>query len=52
VIGRVTALGECTAARPLLFYRGRYTATAAQSPHEPLEVVDTLLAWPRHTDWI
>lgn len=52
VIGRVTGLGECRASRPLLFYRGRYTVTAAQSPHEPLEVVDTLLAWPRHTDWI
>jgi len=52
VIGRVTGLGECGPSRPLLFYRGRYTATAAQSPHEPLEVVDTLLAWPRHTDWI
>lgn len=52
VIGRVTGLGECGPHRPLLFYRGRYTVTAAQSPHEPLEVVDTLLAWPRHTDWI
>ena len=52
VIGRVTDLGECRPSRPLLFYRGRYTVTEAQSPREPLEVVDTLLAWPRHTDWI
>jgi 3-hydroxy-9,10-secoandrosta-1,3,5(10)-triene-9,17-dione monooxygenase reductase component len=52
VIGRVTELGECRDARPLLFYRGRYTGTAAVSPHDPPEVVDTLLAWPRHTDWI
>jgi len=52
VIGRVTGLGECAPARPLLFYRSRYTATAAQSPHEPLEVVDTLLSWSRHTHWI
>jgi 3-hydroxy-9,10-secoandrosta-1,3,5(10)-triene-9,17-dione monooxygenase reductase component len=52
VIGRVTELGECRDARPLLFYRGRYTGTAAISPHDPPEVVDTLLAWPRHTDWI
>jgi 3-hydroxy-9,10-secoandrosta-1,3,5(10)-triene-9,17-dione monooxygenase reductase component len=52
VIGRVTELGECRDRRPLLFYKGRYTGTAAVSPHEPPEVVDTLLAWPRHTDWI
>jgi 3-hydroxy-9,10-secoandrosta-1,3,5(10)-triene-9,17-dione monooxygenase reductase component len=52
VIGRVTELGTCRDARPLLFYKGRYTGTAAISPHEPPEVVDTLLAWPRHTDWI
>jgi 3-hydroxy-9,10-secoandrosta-1,3,5(10)-triene-9,17-dione monooxygenase reductase component len=52
VVGRVTELGECRDARPLLFYKGRYTGTAAFSPHEPPEVVDTLLAWPRHTDWI
>lgn len=52
VIGRVTALGECDAARPLLFYRGRYAVTAAQSAAGPPEVVDTLLAWPRHADWM
>lgn len=52
VVGRVTALGDCRDAAPLLFYRGRYTGTATVSPHEPPEVVDTLLAWPRHTDWI
>lgn len=52
VVGRVTALGECAAARPLLFYRGRYTGLADASLHDPPEVVDTLLAWPRHTDWI
>lgn len=50
VTGRVTALGECRAARPLLFYRGRYAAT---EPGEgPTEVVDTLLAWPRYADWM
>ena len=50
VTGRVTALGECRAARPLLFYRGRYAAT---EPGEgPTEVVDTLLAWPHHDDWM
>lgn len=52
VIGRVTALGECRDARPLVFFKGRYTATATVSPYEPPEVVDTLLAWPRHTDWM
>jgi 3-hydroxy-9,10-secoandrosta-1,3,5(10)-triene-9,17-dione monooxygenase reductase component len=52
VIGRVTALGECDGARPLLFYRGRYAVTAPQSAAGPPEVVDTLLAWPRHADWM
>ncbi|RSM55847.1 monooxygenase [Actinoplanes sp. ATCC 53533] len=52
VVGRVTALGECRDTGPLLFYKGRYTSTAPTSPYEPPEVVDTLLAWPRHTDWI
>lgn len=52
VVGRVTALGDCRDGAPLLFYRGRYTGTAAVSPYESPEVVDTLLAWPRHTDWI
>jgi 3-hydroxy-9,10-secoandrosta-1,3,5(10)-triene-9,17-dione monooxygenase reductase component len=53
VIGRVTELGECASESPLLFYRGRYSQTAAASPEEgPPEVVDTLLAWPRHADWI
>ncbi|WP_229074211.1 flavin reductase family protein [Actinoplanes sp. DH11] len=52
VVGRVTALGPCRDAGPLVFHRGRYTATVTVSPHEPPEVVDTLLAWPRHNDWI
>ncbi|MEU4561560.1 3-hydroxy-9,10-secoandrosta-1,3,5(10)-triene-9,17-dione monooxygenase reductase subunit [Actinoplanes sp. NPDC023936] len=52
VVGEVTALGACRDAAPLLFHQGRYTATVAVSPHEPPEVVDTLLAWPRHNDWI
>jgi 3-hydroxy-9,10-secoandrosta-1,3,5(10)-triene-9,17-dione monooxygenase reductase component len=52
VIGHVDELGSCRDARPLLFYKGRYTGTAASSPHEPPELVDTLLAWPRHTEWI
>ena len=52
VAGRVTALGPCEPGRPLLFYRGRYAATDTGSADGPPEVVDTLLAWPRHTDWI
>jgi 3-hydroxy-9,10-secoandrosta-1,3,5(10)-triene-9,17-dione monooxygenase reductase component len=53
VIGRVTELGPCGPQRPLLFYRGRYAVTAARSPAEgPPEVADTLLAWPRHADWM
>lgn len=54
VVARVTALGECTTDRPLLFYRGRFALTAAASPEAagPPEVVDTLLSWPRYADWI
>ena len=50
VMGRVTGLGACRPGRPLLFYRGRYAAT--DPADGPAEVVDTLLAWPRHADWI
>jgi 3-hydroxy-9,10-secoandrosta-1,3,5(10)-triene-9,17-dione monooxygenase reductase component len=52
VIGRVRALGPYRDGRPLLFYRGRYTGTTPSAPAGPPEVVDTLLAWPRHTDWM
>jgi 3-hydroxy-9,10-secoandrosta-1,3,5(10)-triene-9,17-dione monooxygenase reductase component len=51
VLGRVTELGPCRPLRPLLFYRGRYAETAARAASPP-EIVDTLLAWPRHADWI
>jgi 3-hydroxy-9,10-secoandrosta-1,3,5(10)-triene-9,17-dione monooxygenase reductase component len=47
VVGRVAELGEVTPAEPLLFYRGRYGLADG-----PPEVVDTLLAWPRHADWM
>ena len=50
VTGRVTGLGACRPGRPLLFYRGRYAATDPGTG--PAEVVDTLLAWPRHADWM
>jgi 3-hydroxy-9,10-secoandrosta-1,3,5(10)-triene-9,17-dione monooxygenase reductase component len=52
VLGRVTELGECRAGPPLLFYRGRFAVTAARPSDGPPEVVDTLLGWPRHTDWM
>ena len=52
VTGRVTELGPCQPDQPLLFYRGRYTATDPGAAAGPPEVVDTLLAWPRHADWI
>ena len=50
VTGRVTGLGPGRAGRPLLFYRGRYAAT--DPGIGPTEVVDTLLAWPHHDDWM
>jgi 3-hydroxy-9,10-secoandrosta-1,3,5(10)-triene-9,17-dione monooxygenase reductase component len=50
VVSRVRELGECGSQRPLLFYRGRY-ATSAESAGPP-ELVETLLAWPRHADWM
>lgn len=35
---------------PLLFYRGRFTATEPEGGAP--EIVDTMLAWPRHADWM
>jgi 3-hydroxy-9,10-secoandrosta-1,3,5(10)-triene-9,17-dione monooxygenase reductase component len=52
VIGRVLELGDCVAQRPLLFYRGRYGTSAPPAAEGPPEVVETLLAWPRHADWM
>jgi len=52
VLGRVTELGACRGGQPLLFYRGRYEAASGRAADGPPEVVDTLLAWPRHADWI
>jgi len=51
-VGRVTGLGECLRERPLLFYRGRYGVTETEPADGPPEVVDTLLSWARHADWI
>nr|WP_083970916.1 flavin reductase family protein [Actinoplanes awajinensis] len=52
VVGRVLTLGECRDGGPLLFFQGRYRTAAPPPPSATTEVVDTLLAWPRHTDWI
>ena len=52
VVGRVLTLGECRGDGPLLFFKGRYHSAAPASPNASPEVVDTLLAWPRHTDWM
>jgi 3-hydroxy-9,10-secoandrosta-1,3,5(10)-triene-9,17-dione monooxygenase reductase component len=52
VVGRVTELGPVQPDRPLLFYRGRYSVTDQGTADGPPEVVDTLLAWPRHADWM
>jgi len=50
VTGRVRELGAVGSKPPLLFYRGRY-ATSVESAGPP-EVVETLLAWPKHADWM
>lgn len=50
VTGRVTELGDPRPGEPLLFYRGRYGVPGPAAG--PPEIVDTLLAWPRHADWI
>jgi 3-hydroxy-9,10-secoandrosta-1,3,5(10)-triene-9,17-dione monooxygenase reductase component len=52
VIGQVRELGDIAPHRPLLFYRGRYGTSAAPTAEGPPEVVETLLAWPKHADWI
>jgi 3-hydroxy-9,10-secoandrosta-1,3,5(10)-triene-9,17-dione monooxygenase reductase component len=50
VTGEVTELGPCLPGEPLLFYRGRYGVPGPVAG--PPEVVDTLLSWSRHSDWI
>jgi 3-hydroxy-9,10-secoandrosta-1,3,5(10)-triene-9,17-dione monooxygenase reductase component len=50
VTGRVTGLRARRPGPPLLFYKGRYAVTAPGAGDGPPEVVDSLLAWPRHAD--
>jgi 3-hydroxy-9,10-secoandrosta-1,3,5(10)-triene-9,17-dione monooxygenase reductase component len=51
VVGRVQALGGTTSheERPLLFYRGAYTATEAPEPTPG--IMDNLITWSRADDW-
>ncbi len=51
VVGEVTTLGPVRGGAPLLFYRGRYTSPQPE-PAGPPEMIDTLLAWPGHADWL
>ncbi len=55
VIGRVAELGPHADGRPLLFYRGDYAVTETPEdtgPPQAGELLDTLLHWSRHTDWM
>jgi 3-hydroxy-9,10-secoandrosta-1,3,5(10)-triene-9,17-dione monooxygenase reductase component len=52
VVGRVSQLGPYRDAQPLLFYRGRYTATDEAAETVPNALLDNLFTWPRHADWI
>jgi 3-hydroxy-9,10-secoandrosta-1,3,5(10)-triene-9,17-dione monooxygenase reductase component len=49
VVGRVTALGETDDERPLLFYRGAYSATETAEPTPG--IMDNLITWSRDDDW-
>jgi 3-hydroxy-9,10-secoandrosta-1,3,5(10)-triene-9,17-dione monooxygenase reductase component len=48
VVGRVSALGQPDGRRPLLFYRGAYTATEEREPTPG--IMDNLITWTRD-DW-
>ncbi len=50
VTGLVTAVGEPSDARPLLFYQGAYAST--EEPEPTPGILDNLITWPRHDDWI
>jgi 3-hydroxy-9,10-secoandrosta-1,3,5(10)-triene-9,17-dione monooxygenase reductase component len=52
VVARIIRLGDCIAGDPLLFYRGRFTLSAATDADAPPEVLDSLLSWPRFADWM
>lgn len=49
VVGRVIALGETDDDRPLLFYRGSYSATEEAEPTPG--IMDNLITWSRDDEW-
>ncbi|SFB46037.1 3-hydroxy-9,10-secoandrosta-1,3,5(10)-triene-9,17-dione monooxygenase reductase component [Amycolatopsis marina] len=52
VVGRVTELGDTRDTRPLLFYRGAYTAAEDTTANGQIrEDLDGMLTWPRPDDW-
>lgn len=52
VAGRVLALGETSDDRPLLFYRGGYTATEPERDEHVAAPLDAFLTWPMGDDWV
>lgn len=52
VVGRVLALGETKNERPLLFYRGGYTATEPERDEFVPAPLDAFLTWPMGDDWV
>lgn len=52
VVGRVTELGPYRDTRPLLFYRGDYTATGPAAEPAVREVLDTVMGWSHETIWM
>lgn len=52
VVGRVLELGEPGAGRPLLFYRGGYTATEPERPQPVPAPLEAFLTWPMGDDWV
>jgi 3-hydroxy-9,10-secoandrosta-1,3,5(10)-triene-9,17-dione monooxygenase reductase component len=49
VVGRVLSLGETYDDRPLLFYRGAYSATEEAEPTPG--IMDNLITWSRDDEW-
>lgn len=53
-VGRVRGLGDTSPERPLLFYRGRYAATAPERGEAvPADFsLDAFVTWPVGDDWV
>ncbi|MGH3433122.1 MAG: 3-hydroxy-9,10-secoandrosta-1,3,5(10)-triene-9,17-dione monooxygenase reductase subunit [Thermocrispum sp.] len=52
VVGRVLTLGHAAPERPLLFYRGGYTATELEPAEAVPASLDAFLTWPVGDDWV